>query len=727
MKKTITLAALCLLFSCKLFASHLASAEIRYEYTGTGNQYRIYLTLLKACEPFNASLASNEMVYISSSCASTTQLTLPLYSGPDTIANYCAGTLNSCAQTNSIYPGFERRTYSATVNLSACSDWKISWYSCCRNGQIANLSNPMNADIYVEATLDNSVALNTSAWFANPSPLMVAQNTATTIPLDPVDAENDSLVLEWYNPMISSSSTSGTAASYAPGFSFANPLGTGGSVTINANQSVTILAPLAGKFVLALKVSEYRNGVLVGTTMRDFNVMSVNTGGITLTVPDPASPMHYTTCPGASNTLTLNFTDPTPTDIVNLSITSPNLPGWTFTTSTTSGTGTGTANISWTTPTTMNPATLPQFYFIIKVWDNGCPIYAYAEYAVVIQTAQCNTDSVWSGDANADFTVNMYDPLAIAVALGQTGPARPGATTNWQAEYCPDWTNSFMNGVNMKHADCDGNGTVDLTDLTPVTTNYGLVHLKGGPKMKTTGVPDLYFDLTGINFTPGATVSVPIKLGSTGNMMNDIYGLASSISISGVTLAAPPTITYPASWIGNSSNTLNFTKVMTNESLDWAYARTNHQNVSGQGTIATLNFTLPMSIPANTQLDLTFGGTQIVDKDLVELPNNAYNVIDTFAMINPVSVHEVANLLQLAQVVPNPSGNSANLQFQVTKSCGLTVTVADAAGRVVSSENHQLNNGNHQIALPAAQLSAGVYLIRLESEGVVRTIKWIRH
>ena len=55
------------------------------------------------------------------------------------------------------------------------------------------------------------------------------------------------------------------------------------------------------------------------------------------------------------------------------------------------------------------------------------------------------TDSVWAGDANADFTADMYDPLAISVAYGTSGTVRPGATTTWQAEYCPDWGNEFNN------------------------------------------------------------------------------------------------------------------------------------------------------------------------------------------------------------------------------------------------------------------------------------------
>src|SRR5690606_22555369 len=142
---------------------------------------------------------------------------------------------------------------------------------------------------------------------------------------------------------------------------------------------------------------------------------------------------NYVTCPGAGNSISLAFTDPTPTDSVYLTITPPNLPGWTFNIVTSPALGGATANITWTTPATMNPATMPVFYFNVLAKDNSCPAQAYGYFAVAVQTAQCATDSVWSGDANGDYTVNVYDPLAVAVGYGKTGPLRAGATTTWQA------------------------------------------------------------------------------------------------------------------------------------------------------------------------------------------------------------------------------------------------------------------------------------------------------
>src|SRR5688500_15536234 len=108
MKNVLLLFAL--LLGVKANASHIASAEVRYEYMGTGNQYKIILTLLKACEPNNAGLGLTESVMITCSGGGSLPIThLPMVQGPDTISPYCHNVQNSCLQPASVYPGFERR------------------------------------------------------------------------------------------------------------------------------------------------------------------------------------------------------------------------------------------------------------------------------------------------------------------------------------------------------------------------------------------------------------------------------------------------------------------------------------------------------------------------------------------------------------------------------------------------------------------------------------------
>jgi len=706
-------------------ASHVASAEIRYEYTGIGNKYQFYLTVIKSCEPNNALLGVTEPVTFR---GVNTMLTRNFYlwQGPDTIANYCAGFSSSCSQPASIYPGFEKRIYTDTVTLNP-NVWTIMWKLCCRPASVVNLSMPDSYENYVEAILDNSNTINSSAWLPNPNPLWLVQGTPVTFSLNAIDPENDSVAYEWYQPLTYGNfTTPSVPIPYAAGYSLGLPFGVGGTLTINTNNSVTIMVPAIGKYALGLKMKEYRNGQLVGVTMRDFTLVSLGSA-ISYTPPlaSTSNVSNYTTCPGASNSITLNFTDPDPTDSVYLTVTTPNFPAWTFNTTVSPGLGAASATISWQTPLFMNPATLPGFYIHVLAKDNSCPAQAYSYYSVAVQTAQCNTDSVWAGDANGDYTVNIYDPLAVAVAYGKTGAARSGATTVWQAQHCPIWNDSFMNGVSMKHADCNGDGVVNSADLPAISSNWALVHQKGGPKTKTAGVPELYFDIAGINFYPGATVSVPVKLGTSANVASNVYGVGAVITVNGITLGAPPSMSYATSWLGSASNTLNFIKNINTSSIGWSYARSDHQNISGQGTIGFVNFTIPATAMVGETINFRFSDAAVVDNNMGSVQ---FTDMDTMVLIKPLGVEDVASHIFNASVVPNPSANGARLQFALPEQETLSISVIDNVGRLVYELKIGGQKGDNTVNLPNEALAAGVYAVVLKTSGCDRVIiKWIRH
>jgi len=92
----------------------------------------------------------------------------------------------------------------------------------------------------------------------------------------------------------------------------------------------------------------------------------------------------------------------------------------------------------------------------------------------------CNTgagicQSVWPGDYNYDGTTNETDALYWGLAFGNTGAIRPNASTAWQGQGAPDWATD-VEGINSKHQDGDGSGTVDGLDLQVVDDNFGNIH-----------------------------------------------------------------------------------------------------------------------------------------------------------------------------------------------------------------------------------------------------------
>lgn len=725
--KKLLLYLLCLGGATAAHASHITGGQLRYEYTGTGNIYRLHLSVMHECTPQGSLPYTTEIISLRSSSLGITNFNKTLsITSVDTLDKkylYCPSTAGSCYSTSSLYGGLTVYNYVDTVVIPPATDWYMGWTEGTRNAGISNITAAGSQNIYLEAFLNNSTAINNNAFTPSPLPYYLATNAINTVPYPSTDAEGDSVHYDFIVPM----GGQGYPLSYPTGYSFTQPFGAGSVAQIDqTTQTLKLKSAFTARSVLAMRINEYRNGQLIGYSSSDWCVLNMNLATpITIPMPVPGSNLTANTCPGQTNTVSVTFHDSTATDSIFVDVATPMM-GWTFTTATTYAGGNATTTITWTTPSTYNPATNPFFILNLRAHDNACSYMGAANYPLLVHVTQCNTDSVWAGDANADYTVNMYDPLAIAVAYGQTGTVRPSASTSWVAQYCPNWTNSFAFGPNMKHADCNGDGTVNSTDLAAVTANYGLVHLRpGASHQRTTGVPDLYFDLTGVSLTPGHAVSVPIKLGTSAVMASNIYGLAASVKVSGITLSAAPVITYSGSWMGTSANTLSFTKNISNNQVDWAYARNDHQNISGQGTIAYLNFVVPANATVGAPVVFDFNNSKLIDNAGNDIL--AYNPLSDTTHIAPVSVNTVHGNVQAATVVPNPVKNEATLQVSVARQQNVNIKIINTLGQTMWQQNATVS-GTQNIALPTGNLAAGLYMIAIKDEAsttpsVIRFVK----
>lgn len=719
--KKLTTTIFCLLSTLLSYASHLNGGELRYEYVG-GNTYRVYLDIYSDCGGIGS--PSSETVMVSGPSSYTATLTLPKTS-TDTVQPYCPGTITRCVNVTSSIPGYFRCHYSTLITLptTPTGTYTFAYTASARN----TATNTTGGNLYLEATLNNALGTNNTAWIPNVPAMYLANNVLTAVPLHGVDAEGDSLVYTLIAPKTSAT----TNCTYNSGYSVTNPFGTSGVCNFSG-MMLNVKGVTLGNFSLSFIVSEYRGGTLVGKMHRDFvfAVLPSTGGGYTTPAPTTTTTLQSTTCPGSSNSLTLNFNDPTSTDSVYVTLTPPTISGWSFTTTSAPGIGSGAATITWTTPTSASPSTTPYFYINIFVRDNGCMNRAMANFAHLVRLVPCVviSDSVWPGDANKDKTVNLLDPLAIAVAYGKTGAARSGATLAWTAQACAPWADTFITGVNMKHADCNGNGTVNLSDLTAVVSNFGLTHPKStGGANKTTGAPELKFDHAGITFSPGKTVTVPLKLGDANSMMNNLYGLAANIIIDGVNLATAPTFSYTTSWLGSISTTLTFNKNISNNNVAWAYARINQTTISGQGTIATMTFTIPAGTPIGTKIVLKLENDVMIDQNGKPI-TTAYNVVNDTISVIPTTIETAIPTALAAYVIPNPSADNASLYIAAENAGNVQIHVLDITGKTVWQQTTFVNKGSQYIQLPADQLSSGAYTICMISDAkdTKVSVKWMK-
>jgi len=196
------LAALFLLTSINLSASHLLGGEITWECKSNG-KYQFTLVLFRDCGgttlPTTAqALANNAGVSISCSYVSTEDILTSCYLGT-----------TSCTGSSTGQGKIQKYIYrSGDVQLTGTppvSGWYFSWNSCCRPGTISNLSNPASAGYYLKSVMypytppGSTIALTASSCYDN-SPQFLDQPSPVSCSGDAVehtqlsfDSESDSL------------------------------------------------------------------------------------------------------------------------------------------------------------------------------------------------------------------------------------------------------------------------------------------------------------------------------------------------------------------------------------------------------------------------------------------------------------------------------------------------------------------------------------------------------
>ena len=141
-------------------------------------------------------------------------------------------------------------------------------------------------------------------------------------------------------------------------------------------------------------------------------------------------------------------------------------------------------------------------------------------------TTDCTDDCVYPGDADHDGRVTLRDALNVAVALGKTGAER-NAPLAWLPHTVADWAESGIGSVNAKHADTDGNGRVEVADLTYVEFYYDHVSPDYEPQPAEFGddlqvLPEQQIIEPGENF-----FKVDVILDNP--LVDSLYGLAYSL------------------------------------------------------------------------------------------------------------------------------------------------------------------------------------------------------
>lgn len=439
-------------------ASHAVGADIYYECIGA-NRYRVYLNFYRDCAGISAPTSASVTIS-SAQCNRSFSLTLTRQSF-GVVPSLCPSQQNNSTCNGGSLPGIEQFIYAADITLPAqCSDWRIGYDLCCRNSSITNLSGPGNQDLYVEARLNNTNGICNNAPFFTTLPVpYICAGQQYFYNHGAVDVDGDSLVYSLVNPLSNPNSN----IPYRNGnFNVNNPMTVTGSFQFDVTTGQMTFTPSAVQnAVVTILVREFRNGVLIGSTMRDIQVVVLNCNNappvsspitnVSGAVPSGPNSFSLNVCAGNAICFDINTSDPNSGQQLNVAWNS-GIPGATFTTSGTPPVG----RFCWT-PTTAN---LGANNFIVEVTDNACPI---------------------PGRSTRGYTVNVLN-------------ATLNTTTNVTNVSCPQSTNgtasvSVSNGVApIRYLWSTGATTASINNLAKGTYTVTVSDAGGCPSISTVTV-----------------------------------------------------------------------------------------------------------------------------------------------------------------------------------------------------------------------------------------------
>jgi len=270
-------------------ASHIMGADLSYVCNGNNN-YTVILRLYRDCCGIDITGSVNMQTFNGCTNTAGPSFTMTMQGGSGTeVSELCPAQLSqsACASSGNCpvnpngnpptYPGVQAFTYTGTVTLpSQCAQWYLRYSDCCRNATINNGS--ANDGVGIVAMINNTndpatgqPYCNTSVSFNTQPVPFVCLNSNFTYNNGAVDVNGDSLRYTMINPLDDSYNPIPFTGSWNANY----PITTSPPNNFSFDPTTGLIAftpPNQEVDVMAMRVDEYRNGVLIGTTMRDIQV-----------------------------------------------------------------------------------------------------------------------------------------------------------------------------------------------------------------------------------------------------------------------------------------------------------------------------------------------------------------------------------------------------------------------------------------------------------------------
>ncbi len=389
---------ICLFFSGSFVANanHLFGADIRYVHV-SGNVYSIIMDFYGDCSSsVSSSLQTSTPkvdVYKYNTLIKTKTLSL-VGSGGTEVTPVCPSQINNTTCNGGTIPGVKKFTYSALDTLTdTCSNWRFRFngtmgggVSAGRSSTISNINAPGSSVMNLEAMLNNIGGYNSAVTYTTiPTPFFCINKPAQYNP-GAVDPNNDSLNFSLVDGLV----IGGTVVYLAP-YTASSPLAVlAGTFSVdNITGQVNFTPNLAQKSLVVSRVNEYRNGVLVGYSMREMTFVVLSTcnnnpptgnvgnanGGTVM------SATSFKVCQG-QGAFSFNIY-PTDPDGNTISMTVTGIPSGAIASVSNNNTIAPTFFFNWNT----SVAAIGNYTFFVTYQDDGCPLSTKQTIAYTINIA----------------------------------------------------------------------------------------------------------------------------------------------------------------------------------------------------------------------------------------------------------------------------------------------------------------------------------------------------
>ncbi|MES2800792.1 MAG: HYR domain-containing protein [Bacteroidota bacterium] len=379
-------------FSERVFASHDKGGFISYTHV-SGNTYHVTVTYFRDCGGIGApgSIAVNAE---SVSCGFGPTSTNLLLTGSLNTTPLCPADLLNSNCNGGPFEGEEMYFYEADITLAGtCDDWVFSYTDCCLPASVTNVA---PNGMYFASNLDNlNIPFNNSPVLTSPSLGFICNGLTSSFNFGAVDIDGDSLSYE----LVTALDAGPTPMTYNFPYSGTDPMASTPPVFIDAVTGDMVFNPTAIMgAVIAVRIYEFRNGVLIASHLRQ---MIVESEGCTNNQPNftplfnltggvQTGPFALEVCPGTPISFDIQASDLDALNVIGLSAVST-YPGSTFTQT---GSNPVTGTFSWTPGLGFIGSNI----VVLSASDDNCPYLGRDYQSVilnVIQTTSAGPDLIY--------------------------------------------------------------------------------------------------------------------------------------------------------------------------------------------------------------------------------------------------------------------------------------------------------------------------------------------